>query len=325
MPPASKTRLYRIEQMSEIARSKATARPESSSRSAAKRWWRRASWPGDSRLRGAGNVSQQVSSTVETAFRRGHGPAIVACAFAPNRLRRRRDWSQPARIQAAWGRFAFGCLAWGKLGPCSILYRPLPAASAGLQRYEPLSQGDRIAFEHLLFSRSVKGAPFVYAPSRSAGRGVPCLLSNRPARLPRKWCVRHAAAICDLPSSNRITTASAWTTTPSLAANAMKFRRMYSTVPRRLAPAPVVKCVRILRTAGWTSRPTIPTLVAVGLTLSCCGSTQLYSTTPATPAVLLHPVRHASAEELPIGRQHSTKTSQLASSWNQATGRGSMV
>jgi hypothetical protein len=45
------------------------------------------------------------------------------------------------------------------------------------------------------------------------------------------------------------------------------------------------------------------TLVAVWLTLSCWGLTQSYS---ATPAVSPNIVRHASAEELPIRRQHST-------------------
>jgi hypothetical protein len=55
-------------------------------------------------------------------------------------------------------------------------------------------------------------------------------------------------------------------------------------------------------------RSQIGTLVAVGLTLSCCGSTQLHST---EADVLLHPVRHASTEELPIRRQHSTKKPRL--------------
>jgi hypothetical protein len=71
------------------------------------------------------------------------------------------------------------------------------------------------------------------APSKSAGRGVPCLLSNRLARLPRKYCVQYAEAVCDLPSLNPITTASAWTTTSLPAASVMKFRHMCSTVPFR--------------------------------------------------------------------------------------------
>jgi hypothetical protein len=197
MRPPSEIRLYRIEQK---CRKSPEAKPPHGRRARAdprrNDGGRRVSWPDDSRLRGAGSMSQQVSSAVagplqrskfiETAFSPGRSPAIVSCAFAPNRLRRRRDWSQPARIQAAWARFAFECLARGKLGPCSILYRPLLAISTSLQRYEPLSQGDRNTFELLLFSRSVKGAPFEFAPSRSAGRGVPCLRSNRPARLPRK-------------------------------------------------------------------------------------------------------------------------------------------
>jgi hypothetical protein len=51
-----------LNKMSEIAGSKAAARPESSSRSAAKRWWRRASWPDDSRLRGPATCPNRFSS-----------------------------------------------------------------------------------------------------------------------------------------------------------------------------------------------------------------------------------------------------------------------
>jgi hypothetical protein len=156
MRPLSEVRLYKIEQ----CRKSPEAKPLHGRRARAdpRRNGRLGPMIRDC---GGGNVSQQVSSAVagllqcskftETAFSWGRSPVIVSCAFAPNRLRRRRDWSRPARIQAAWACFAFGCLAWGELGPCSILYRPLLAVSAGLQRYEPLSQGDRTTFELLLF------------------------------------------------------------------------------------------------------------------------------------------------------------------------------
>src|SRR5260370_41477317 len=48
----------------------------------------------------------------------------------------------------------------------------------------------------------------------------------------------------------------------------------------------------------------IGTLVAVALSLSGCGLSQLYS---AAPAALPHAVGYASADELPIERQHPTK------------------
>jgi hypothetical protein len=102
---------------------------------------RRASWPDDSLFRSTRKMSQQFFSTVtdvlqcskfmETAFSRGRRPAIVSCAFAPNRLRRGRDW-ETERIQGARGCLALRALVCGKLFWCSILYRPLLAISGKL-------------------------------------------------------------------------------------------------------------------------------------------------------------------------------------------------
>jgi hypothetical protein len=116
------------------------------------------------------------------------------------------------------------------------------------------------AFQLLLFGPASKKRRFGLAPGKSAGRGMLCSLSNRPARLPRKCCVRYAVAVCVSPSLNRITTANASTTTALPAASAMKLRRMFSTVPRRLASAPVVK-VHYAHRAG---RQSFITLLGAG-------------------------------------------------------------
>ena len=109
------------------------------------------------------------------------------------------------------------------------------------------------AFQLLLFGPASKTVRFGLAPSKSAGRGMLCSLSNRLARLPRKCCVRYAVAVCVSPSLNRITTANASTTTSLPAASAMKLRRMCSTVPKRLAPASVVKCITLTELGGRAS------------------------------------------------------------------------
>ena len=116
------------------------------------------------------------------------------------------------------------------------------------------------AFQLLLFRPASKKRRFGLAPGKSAGRGILCSLSNRLARLPRKCCVHDAEAVCVSPSLNRITTASASTTTALPATSAMKLRHMCSTVPKRPAPAPVGK----VHYAHGTRRQNFITLLGAG-------------------------------------------------------------
>ena len=160
---------------------------------------------------------------------------------------RSRDQSHPWKFHApgsAWPLEA----GWGKPRQCSILYRPLLAISAAFALRSAIARRPDSGFDSC-FSDRVVTAAFLRR-GQSAGRVVPCFLSNRPARLPRKCCAQHAEAVCDLLSLSPIGAASASTTTSLPAARAMKCRRMCSTVPEHFAAAPVAKCITLKQLAA---------------------------------------------------------------------------
>jgi hypothetical protein len=99
----------------------------------------------------------------------------------------------------------------GKLRQCSILYRPIPTMSAGSflesSRYRKATEP---RFNSCFSDLRRKGA--FWARAEQVGG---------------KLCPVCGGSL----SSNRITTASASTTTSLLAARARKFRRMCSTIP----------------------------------------------------------------------------------------------
>ena len=139
---------------------------------------------------------------------------------------------------------------WENLGSVQFYTDLFPPCAQAPTDTRPLSQGRRTAFQLLLFRPASKKGHFRLAPSKSAGRGVPCLLSNRLARLPRKCCVQYAGPVCDSRSSNPIITASTWTTISLLAARAMKFRPMCSTVPQASRVRTRCKCITLRELGG---------------------------------------------------------------------------